>query len=187
MPKYPKNVAFAKSNKKATRLRTAHVRIIAGEYRHRLVSFIEAQGLRPTPDRLRETLFNWLQDDLPKANVLDCCAGSGILGFEALSRGAAHVTLIEPKREQFEQIIKTINQLRINPHKITPILSTAQQALPELAQRFDVVFLDPPYQLGLWQELLGLLQYYQLIHALTIIYIETNQPSDKLTFEQLEN
>ncbi|WP_211660357.1 RsmD family RNA methyltransferase, partial [Pedobacter nototheniae] len=59
------------------------------------MAFIDAEGLRPTPDRLRETLFNWLMADLFEASVLDCCAGSGVLGFEAISRGAAHCTFIE--------------------------------------------------------------------------------------------
>ncbi|MDG9706581.1 RsmD family RNA methyltransferase, partial [Streptomyces sp. DH37] len=72
------------------------MRIIGGEYRRRLVAFIDADGLRPTPDRVRETVFNWLADDLVNAKVLDCCAGSGVLGFEALSRGAKQLTSIEP-------------------------------------------------------------------------------------------
>ena len=71
------------------------VRIIGGQFKRRSVSFIDAEGLRPTPDRLRETLFNWLLADIHGAYVLDSCAGSGVLGFEALSRGAAHCTFIE--------------------------------------------------------------------------------------------
>lgn len=72
------------------------VRIIGGQYKRRLISFVDADGLRPTPDRLRETLFNWLLADTLDALVLDVCAGSGVLGIEALSRGAKQAVLIEP-------------------------------------------------------------------------------------------
>lgn len=75
------------------------LRIIGGEWKRRVLPFASIEGLRPTPDRVRETLFNWLMWDIQKAHVLDICTGSGALGFEALSRGAASVYMIEPDRK----------------------------------------------------------------------------------------
>lgn len=158
----------------------SQVRIIGGEYRRRLVAFIDADGLRPTPDRLRETLFNWLTHDLPNANVLDCCAGSGVLSFEALSRGAKMVTMIEPNFAQYHQLTTSSQTLNISPNKLHLVHATAQQALPTLAATFDIVLLDPPYDLEIWLDLLALIKKHSLIHTDSIIYIEANQPLDQL-------
>ncbi|MFW2176198.1 MULTISPECIES: 16S rRNA (guanine(966)-N(2))-methyltransferase RsmD [unclassified Moraxella] len=174
----------------------SQVRIIAGEYRRRLVSFIDADGLRPTPDRVRETLFNWLADSLPNSRVLDCCAGSGALGFEAVSRGASHVTLIEANREQFLQLQRTQQQLAIPSNRLTCLHGKAEQLIPQLSPltpttlstiednsrnatnrtAFDVIFLDPPYALELWQPILQALSKQGLMDSETLIYIEANQP-----------
>lgn len=156
------------------------VRIIGGEYRRRLVSFVDADGLRPTPDRLRETLFNWLNNDLPNANVLDCCAGSGVLGFEAISRGAKSATMIEPNLTQYRQLQATADTLQIPPHKIQLINSTAQMALANFTAPFDIILLDPPYDLGIWLELLDLIKQQALIHGDSLIYIESNQALEDL-------
>lgn len=155
--------------------KTASVRVIAGQYRRRLVHFIDAEGLRPTPDRVRETLFNWLADDLPNANVLDCCAGSGALGFEALSRGARQVSMIEPNREQLAQLRQTQQQLQIGAAQLQLYQGTAQSQIPLLPKQvFDVVFIDPPYALDLWQTLLQALVDHRLIDATSLLYVETN-------------
>lgn len=174
MTMQPAKALKSKSQKRST------VRIIAGQYRRRLVEFIELDGLRPTPDRVRETLFNWLADDLPNAHVLDCCAGSGVLGFESLSRGAKHVVMIEPVIEQARQLASTQQQLAISSDKITLITNTAQQALPTLATVFDVVFIDPPYRLDLWQDLLNALTQTHLIDPHTLIYIEADRPHETI-------
>ena len=160
----------------------SHVRIIGGEYRRRLVAFIDADGLRPTPDRVRETIFNWLADDLVNAKVLDCCAGSGVLGFEALSRGAKQLTCIEPNHEQFRHIKATQALLGIDDTKIVTMEATIQHALPQLAntEPFDVVFIDPPYQLALWGTILHGLINHQLIHPQTLLYIESDQDHTQL-------
>lgn len=159
-----------KNNKKLSQ-----VRIIAGEYRRRNISFVDADGLRPTPDRVRETVFNWLNDELMQASVLDCCAGSGAFGFESLSRGATSVVMIEPNVAQFEQLSNTKKILQIPDNRLTLQRGTAEQILPTLTNPFDVVFLDPPYGLNLWQTLLKILIDNQLIHQNTLIYIEANQ------------
>lgn len=128
---------------------TNQLRIIGGEWKRRQLPFASIEGLRPTPDRLRETLFNWLMWDIQQAQVLDLCAGSGALGFEALSRGAAHVTMIEPNPNQCQFLKQNIRLLKTEQCKV--IQSTAEQALTRLAQQqFDLVFLDPPYRLDLW-------------------------------------
>ncbi|ELA08577.1 hypothetical protein MOMA_08446 [Moraxella macacae 0408225] len=154
----------------------SHVRIIAGEYRRRNVGFIDANGLRPTPDRVRETVFNWLADSLVNARVLDCCAGSGVLGFESLSRGASLVHMIEPNRNQFLELHNSRQMLQIHPSKLNIHQGYAENVLPTLEKTaFDMVFIDPPYGLNLWQTMLHLLIDNQLINNNTLIYIEANQ------------
>lgn len=158
----------------------SHVRIIGGDYRRRQIGFVDGDGLRPTPDRVRETLFNWLQDAIVGVSVLDCCAGSGVLGFEALSRGARHVTMIEPNRAQFSQLVASQQQLAISDTHLTLLPSTAEHALADIATQaapaFGGVFLDPPYRLDLWQPLLRLLLDNALINADSWLYIESDRP-----------
>lgn len=128
------------------------LRIIGGEWKRRVLPFADVDGLRPTPDRVRETLFNWLMWDVQNTDVLDLCAGSGALGFEALSRGASHVTMIEPNALQAQILKENLKLLKAENCKI--LVSTAQQVLHSQSKdRFDLVFLDPPYRLNLWEEL----------------------------------
>lgn len=154
---------------------TNQVRIIGGMHKRRLVSFLDIDGLRPTPDRLRETLFNWLMADMLDAYVLDVCAGSGILGFEALSRGAKSVVMIEPTA-QASELHKNANALKFTQSQLTIIHAKAEQALLTLNMPFDVIFLDPPYALDLWQPLLDIIITRNLYHADTLIYSESNRP-----------
>lgn len=127
------------------------LRIIGGEWKRRILPFASVDGLRPTPDRVRETLFNWLMWDVQNAQVLDLCTGSGALSFEALSRGAAHVVMIEPNHSQAKFLKENIQLLKSSNCQL--LLTTAQKALATLKTDFDLVFLDPPYSLDLWQEL----------------------------------
>ena len=87
------------------------LRIIGGEWKRRHLAFAEVEGLRPTPDRVCETLFNWLMWDIQNAHVLDLCCGSGALSFEALSRGAAHVIMVEPNRQQAQYLQNNLELL----------------------------------------------------------------------------
>ncbi|MGM8939154.1 16S rRNA (guanine(966)-N(2))-methyltransferase RsmD [Psychrobacter glaciei] len=164
------------------------VRIIGGQFKRRSVSFIDAEGLRPTPDRLRETLFNWLLADIHGAYVLDSCAGSGVLGFEALSRGAAHCTFIEMNRGQSQMLGQSAEQLRLNADTYQIINGTAEQVLMQshiVPRPFDVVFIDPPYAEDLWQPILATLITQALINTETLIYLEADR--DLATqLEQLE-
>lgn len=125
----------------------SRIRITGGEWRSRLVTVPEATGLRPTPDRVRETLFNWLGQDLGGLRCLDLFAGSGILGFEAASRGAAQVTLVERDRKAFQALARQIDAF--DCPRLQPICGDALKFTPSVAtQRFDLLFLDPPYRQG---------------------------------------
>ncbi len=122
------------------------VRINAGQWRSRLLKFPDAQGLRPTPDRVRQTLFNWLGQDLTGKICLDLFAGTGALGFEALSRNAQHVTMIELARLPFQALQQNQQQLQAHAADVRQI--DALQFLANNTQRYDVIFCDPPYRQG---------------------------------------
>lgn len=155
----------------------SQVRIIGGQHKRRLIDFVVIDGLRPTPDRLRETLFNWLMGDLAEAKVLDVCAGSGVLGFESLSRGANAATLIEFDKIQAKQLNQTAEQLQL---KNTQILQgDCLTILPTLTTAFDVIFIDPPYAQNLWQAILNTLTTNHLTHQNTLLYLEADRPLDE--------
>jgi len=165
-------------NHKAKNAVAGDVRIIGGQYKRRIVSFIDAEGLRPTPDRLRETLFNWLIADIHDAKVLDSCAGSGVLGFEALSRGAAHTTFIEVSSAQVIMLRQSAEQLRLDVSNYQIIQGTAEQVLTQnqtIQRHFDIVFIDPPYTQDLWQPILTALIKQSLINTETLIYLEADK------------
>ena len=167
-----------KKNHKAKNAVAGDVRIIGGQYKRRIVSFIDAEGLRPTPDRLRETLFNWLIADIHDAKVLDSCAGSGVLGFEALSRGAAHTTFIEVSSAQVTMLRQSAEQLRLDASNYQIIQGTAEQVLTQnqtIQRHFDLVFIDPPYAQDLWQPILTALIKQSLINTETLIYLEADK------------
>jgi 16S rRNA (guanine966-N2)-methyltransferase len=152
------------------------VRIIAGRWRGRRIQFPDADGLRPTPDRVRETLFNWLQGVIPESRCLDVFAGSGAMGFEAASRGASSVTLIE-------QDSRTCRQLRLTAETLQArnVSVECADALTWLArargQPFDVVFLDPPFARNLLAQVCALLHDQQLLAPGAYIYMEA--PADQ--------
>lgn len=151
------------------------VRIIGGQHKRRLLTFVDAQGLRPTPDRLKETLFNWLTGYLTDAKVLDACAGSGALGFEAVSHGAKTAILIEPNLAQAQMLKQNAKLLRLSD-KLTIVSTDAISALNTMHDAFDIIFIDPPYALNLWQPILKNLLDHALIHADSKIYLEADKP-----------
>lgn len=152
------------------------LRIIGGEWKRRTLPFANIEGLRPTPDRVRETLFNWLMWDIQNTQVLDLCAGSGALSFEALSRGAAHVIMVEPNPTQAKFLKDNIVLLKATNCQLK--VMTAQQAMTSLNTQFDVVFLDPPYSLNLWQELAE--QADPQIKSGAYIYVEADRDLSQL-------
>src|SRR6185369_1703329 len=123
------------------------VRIIGGRLRGRRIAVPDAPGLRPTPDRVRETLFNWVGPTMAGARVLDLFAGTGALGLEALSRGAAAVTLVEQQRVAVSALQQTVQRLGVPEVRIV-----AADALSFLASdkgQYDLILLDPPFAAGL--------------------------------------
>lgn len=128
------------------------VRIIGGEHRRRLLSFPDAEGLRPTPDRVRETVFNWLGQTLHGKRCLDLFAGSGALGFEAASRHAARVVMVERARPVIMALKE--NQRILGAANIEVVPMDAQHFVSGCRERFDVIFLDPPYGADLLPSLL---------------------------------
>lgn len=152
------------------------LRIIGGDWKRRTLPFASIEGLRPTPDRVRETLFNWLMWDIQNSRVLDLCSGSGALAFEALSRGAAKVVMIEPNPIQARFLKENIQLLKAENCQLLTL--TAQQALKQLNTYFEVVFLDPPYDLELWEELAELAD--PIITENAFIYVEADRELSQL-------
>ena len=148
--------------------RTNSVRIIAGEWRGRLIAFPAAPGLRPTPDRVRETLFNWLGQDLTGKRCLDLFAGSGALGFEALSRGAREVVFVERSAPIRRAI--AANTERLGARRMRLIAGDALEFAATTPERFDIVFVDPPYGSGLAEA--ALRQLPRLLAAGALVYVE---------------
>lgn len=122
------------------------VRIGAGRWRSRLLRFPDVPGLRPTPDRVRETLFNWLGQDMEGLNCLDMFSGTGVLGFEAISRGATQAVMVEQALPVYQSLLE--NKKLLNADTAEVIRADAMQFLAANRQRFDVIFLDPPFNQG---------------------------------------
>ena len=116
------------------------VRIIGGKYKGKLLPVLQAEGLRPTPDRVKETVFTWLQNDIENAKVLDLFAGSGALAFEALSRGAANLTLVELNSDNASNLKKQANSFE-ETNQIKVLNEDALNFLKTCSSKFDVVFL----------------------------------------------
>ncbi len=154
------------------RARAHTLRIIGGEWRGRRISIDTADGLRPTPDRVRETLFNWLAPLIEGARCLDLYAGSGAPGLEALSRGAAHVTFIEQRAASARALQDALRTLGATDASV--IHGDALIRAPALAPGFDVVFVDPPFDADLYAPSLHAIT--PLISAQTRVYLEYPAP-----------
>lgn len=128
-------------------------------------------GLRPTPERVRETLFNWIQHDIVDADCLDLFTGSGALGFEALSRGARKVIMVDSSPEVIAQCTENATLLEATGAEL--ILGNAELLLPQWTAQFDIVFVDPPFANSVLADLLPLLS--QCIKPGGFIYIETRK------------
>ncbi|WP_154224777.1 16S rRNA (guanine(966)-N(2))-methyltransferase RsmD [Marinicella rhabdoformis] len=121
----------------------SQVRIIAGTHRSRRIEVQDAKGLRPTTDRVRETLFNWLAHDIYGKNVLDLFAGSGALGFEAASRGALHVDMVDNAEKVVKQLL--VNKKALQFENINIQRTFAKQFINKNEKKYDLIFLDPPF------------------------------------------
>ena len=157
------------------------VRINAGVWRSRLLKFPDAEGLRPTPERVRITVFNWLGQDLTGKNCLDLFAGTGAFGFEALSRNAKSVTMIENSRPAYNALLQNQTLLYNQTSLAENCQILNQDALLFLAnnsQKFDVIFCDPPYNKGWLDKLLSILNQYLIQDGLLYVEAEFEIKSD---------
>lgn len=150
------------------------IRIIGGQWRGRKLPVPNSEGLRPTTDRVRETLFNWLAPVIQGARCLDCFAGSGALGLEALSRYAESATLLEYQRPVAQQLEKNLALLNGNGRVIN---TNALTWLGGNGHPFDVVFLDPPFRQGLLAETMELLEQQGWLANEAWIYVEAEAES----------
>ncbi len=155
----------------------SEVRIIAGQWRGRRLPVVDAAGLRPTPDRIRETLFNWLAADCRDAVVLDCFAGSGALGLEALSRGARRLVAIERDRRALDNLERL--RATLGDHRFELLAGDAAKLIDGLDTRFDIVFVDPPYaEAAQRTAILGRLEAANCLRDGTRLYFEWPRGSD---------
>ena len=149
------------------------VRVIGGKWRGHVVLFPSNATLRPTPNRVRETVFNWLGQDMSGKVCLDLFSGSGAMGIEAASRGSEHVVMVETDRKVYRAIQSSLQKLQAN--NIELLMTDALKFIMSDQRLFDVIFLDPPYQSGLLPELLNLLPSHLTQDGL--IYLEAGSSS----------
>ncbi len=159
---------------------SGQVRIIAGQWRSRRLPIHDLEGLRPTTDRVRETLFNWLAGDLAGARVLDCFGGSGALALEALSRYASYAQVFELQASAAKQLQQNLQTLKCDCAKVTQ-----GDSLSLLAQKpdegFDIVFVDPPFRKGLAEQTITLLSEQGWLNDCAQIYVETENELSQLS------
>lgn len=178
-------------------LQQQQLRIIAGKWRHRKISFYAEAGARPTLDRIRETIFNWLTPYITNANCLDLFAGSGVLGIEALSRGANSACFIDNQSQNIKFIQKALSQLQLSENsENTPSVAYYKNLhlpkgldnLPVTSaenNQFDIIFLDPPYHTDLLQQSLDAILKLKLLTTKGIIYFEAGK-KDEIDFANWE-
>lgn len=167
------------------RAKSNSIRIIAGQWRGRKLAVADSQGLRPTTDRVRETLFNWLAHDLPGARCLDLFAGTGVLGLESLSRGASHVQFVEVERAVAGVLKQNIELLDANQAQYELVQQSALALLQQKpAQGFDVVFLDPPFQSDILTSVIELLDTSGWLNKGATVYIEHATKAEAITVPQ---
>ncbi|WP_117318381.1 16S rRNA (guanine(966)-N(2))-methyltransferase RsmD [Chromatocurvus halotolerans] len=150
------------------------IRIIGGRWRGRRLPVADAQGLRPTADRIRETLFNWLQPDIAGARCLDLFAGSGALGIEALSRGAAHCTFVDSNTDVLRAVATALATLEAGG-KADCHAMQASDFVASCQRHYDVIFLDPPFAQNLLPGICQQLQASAVPGKDSLIYIESGQ------------
>lgn len=174
-----KHAGTARSNKQGKQTQpTGLVRIISGQWRGRKLPVLAGDGLRPTTDRTKETLFNWLMHDIANRVCVDAFAGSGSLGFEALSRGAKQVVFIEKNKAAATQLTKNLNLLNVDSHRATVQNGDAIELLPQLVKnKPDLMFLDPPFHQSLVERTLHMIERHQILAPGGLLYLEMEQPA----------
>lgn len=149
---------------------TGEVRIISGKYRNRKLTVLAHEGLRPTGNRIRETLFNWLSRDIVEATCIDCCSGSGALAFEAASRGAAKVWAIDTYKPAIAALKESQRNFACSHTHV--IEADAIQWLTQYTGAIDIAFVDPPFAKDLHQHLIEAISQHSGCHERTLIYVE---------------
>jgi 16S rRNA (guanine966-N2)-methyltransferase len=162
------------SNKTSLRRGTQQLRIIGGDWRSRRIQFADAPGLRPTMDKVRETVFNWLQWDIEGKLILDCFAGSGALGYEALSRGAKEVTFLEFNASAVSCIRESLVSLNANNAQVHQTDAIAWLAQHSQLEQFEVIFLDPPFGRDLLKPAVDIIAEKAQLGCLVYIEVEAN-------------
>lgn len=170
MPRILPSASPNRNSSQANRAKANQLRIIGGQWRSRRIPIADVAGLRPTPDRVRETLFNWLQTFVGGARCLDLFAGSGALGFEALSREAAEVVFVEQDQRAFQQL--EANAKTLGASQACLVHADAFAYLQRETAAFDLIFLDPPFRKELTAQALDRLSARQLIKDDAFIYLE---------------
>ena len=153
------------------------IRIIGGRHKSYRIVFKASSALRPTTDRVKETLFSWLQYELENKSCLDLFAGTGSLGLEALSRGAKHVTFVEKEKNLYKNIIKNITHLGYQ-NKIQAECSDSFKWLKTNKQRFDFIFLDPPFDQIDYKILIRTIFQSNILNKDGKVFLETNKHTD---------
>ncbi|MGC1549421.1 MAG: 16S rRNA (guanine(966)-N(2))-methyltransferase RsmD [Rhodanobacter sp.] len=149
------------------------IRIISGSLRNSRLNVPDLPGLRPTPERVRETLFNWLAPVLAGVRGLDLCAGTGALGIEALSRGAAGMQFVERDAQAARALRDNLTRLKVKDGEVAAI--DAVTFLQGKSQPYGLVFLDPPFALDLWEPLAQQLEQGGWLTASALIYVESSR------------
>jgi 16S rRNA (guanine966-N2)-methyltransferase len=162
----------SRARKKSSPALPNEVRIIGGAWRSRRIRFAARTDLRPTPDRVRETLFNWLGQDLAGLACLDLFAGSGALGFEAASRGARRVVMVE--RDPRAHAALAENREALGAREVEIVRADALEFVRRAGERYDVVFLDPPFSVDCWNRLASDLP--ALLAPGARVYCESRRP-----------
>jgi 16S rRNA (guanine966-N2)-methyltransferase len=158
--------------------RSNSIRIIGGEFRGRRLGFPDIPGLRPTADRLRETLFNWLQGRTEAASCLDLFAGSGALGLEALSRGAQMVRFVDQSRLVIRQLEQNLQLLGARERAETITADGMRQLQQQADRQFDLVFLDPPFARDWLAQACGSLEQNNWLKPQSWVYLEQDSHRD---------
>lgn len=169
-------MAGTRAGRKRSGKPSGSFRIIGGRWRGKRLSFPDSEGLRPTPDRVRETLFNWLQGRVAGARVLDLYAGTGAVGLEALSRGAAELVAVERAPALVGRLREHLDGLAVEA--ATVIRAELPDGLRELSGRFELIFLDPPFRSDVVRGLLERISEQGLLAPGGLVYLETERELD---------
>ena len=158
-------------------MNTSSIRIIGGRNKSYRIVFKASPSLRPTSDRAKETLFSWLQFEIENKSCLDLFAGTGSLGFEALSRGAQYVTFVERDKSLYKNILKNIEHLGY-AEKIEAACSDYHKWLKTNKRKFDLIFLDPPFDQIKYENLLRAVDSSEILNAEGKIFLESSKHTE---------